>query len=198
MGKSLDGTWPYESNKKIEKLKNRRGKGGRGGFDNSNLQSFKFKVLGSNCNGLKGKMESLLSVIKRLDYPACIMLQETKLNFPGTIQLEGYQVFERIRKSQGGGGLLTAVRSNLHPVLITSGSDETEILSVQVEVAGQNIRILNGYGPQEVAQAQRTSDEQNQIINKFWYELKVEVIDSFDNDCWILIEMDKMRKLGRK
>ena len=121
------------------------------------------KILGTNCNGLKGKIESLRSCIDCYKYPSCITLQETKLNFPGTIYLEGYQIFERIRKTNGG-GLLSAFKSNLNPVLISIGSEETELIVVQIQVLSIKIRVINGYGPQELAQSQRNPDEQKQII----------------------------------
>ena len=45
--------------------------------------------------------------------------------------------------------MLTAVDSNLEPVLIEDANEESEILVVQVKLGGSKIRIINGYGPQE-------------------------------------------------
>ena len=112
----------------------------------SESKQMNLKILGTNCNGLKGKMESLKSCIDFYKNPSCITLQETKLNFPGTIHLEGYQVFEQIRKTNGG-GLLSAFKSNLNPVLISIGSEETELIVVQIQVLSMKIRVINGYGP---------------------------------------------------
>ena len=74
--------------------------------------------------------------------------QEIKLRKSGTIKIENYQIFEKIR-SGFGGGLLTAVDLNLEPVLIESANEESEILTVQCKIDLSNIRIINGYGPQE-------------------------------------------------
>ena len=73
--------------------------------------------MGSNSAGLKSKMESLIQNIKVFDNPSCITLQETKLRKCGTVKLNEYQVFEKVRSGLGG-GLLTAINTNLNPVLI--------------------------------------------------------------------------------
>ena len=119
--------------------------------------------------------------------PSCVLLQETKLRFPGTFKLKGYQVFEKIRKGQGG-GLLTAIAENLSPVLISTGSEEVEILVVQVLVGKFKIRIVNGYGPQE-------SELKGKILT-FWQQFEAEVIDAKENDCLVIIEIDANAKLG--
>ena len=46
-----------------------------------------------------------------------------------------------------GGGLMTAIDEDLSPMLISSVSEETEILVVQIEIGRQKIRIFNAYGP---------------------------------------------------
>ena len=97
--------------------------GGFKGKDKSKFVCKSLTIMASNCNGLTGKIESLHSALKFLDYPMCVCLQETKLTYQSTFQLDGYQVFEKIRKSKGG-GLLTAVSNSLNPVLIHSDNDE--------------------------------------------------------------------------
>ena len=57
-------------------------------------------------------------------------------------------VFEYLRKDKGGGGLLTAVHKNLHPVSVSEDTD-TEILVVQGDINNEKIRFINAYGPQE-------------------------------------------------
>ena len=49
-------------------------------------------------------------------------------------KIEGYQVFEKVRKSKGG-GLLTAVSHYLKPVLIAPVNDDVEILVVQIHIS---------------------------------------------------------------
>ena len=78
-----------------------------------------------------------------------ITLQETKLKKIGQIKLPGYQIFELLREHKGGGGLLTAVGETLTPVLISTGNNDAEILTVQIKINNIDVRIVNAYGPQE-------------------------------------------------
>ena len=72
-----------------------------------------FSVLGSNASGIQHKKESLLHNINKF-LPTVITLQETKLRKVGIFKLQGYQVFEKVRKEAGGGGgLITAVDENI-------------------------------------------------------------------------------------
>ena len=65
--------------------------------------------------------------------------------------MKNYEIFEVVRNNCNGGSILTGVHKNLNPVFISGGEDETEILVVQGEISGVNIRFINGYGPQETA-----------------------------------------------
>ena len=116
-------------------------------------------------------------------------MQETKYNRMGLVKLPGYQLFEKIRKNKGGGGLLTCVDSNLNPVLVTNCKDDTELLTVEVNIDTKKIRIINGYGPQE--------DDNLQDILAFWQEFESEVIRAKDDGCLVLIEMDANAKVGK-
>ena len=53
-----------------------------------------------------------------------IMLQETKLYKKGKIRLGGFVIFEKRRKFKGGGGLMTAIRENLKPILVEDDDDD--------------------------------------------------------------------------
>ena len=86
-------------------------------------------------------MDSLKSNIVHFK-PSCMNIQESKLRFPGTVKLKGYEIFETIRPGLGG-GLLTAVDKDISPVLISSGSDEFEALIVQISIGSKNIQIFN-------------------------------------------------------
>ena len=66
-----------------------------------------------------------------------------------TLKIPGYQTFERIRNGKSGGGLLTSIIDDLNPVLIYTAGDDIELLTVEVNVGNEKIRIFNGYGPQE-------------------------------------------------
>ena len=70
------------------KKQTRRGMGGTRKYKNISL-----KILGNNCAGLKGKINSFENLLKIFS-PAIVMLQETKLYRRGTIKFEQFQCFE--------------------------------------------------------------------------------------------------------
>ena len=57
-------------------------------------------------------------------------------------------MFQKNRNGAGG-GLLTAVDPSLEPMMISTKNDEAEILTVQLVVNKQKLRIIYGYGPQD-------------------------------------------------
>ena len=73
-------------------------------------------------------------------------------------------------------------------MLISTGSEEVEILVVQILVGNLKIRILNGYGPQET--------ELRGKILAFWQQFEAEIIEAKEDDCLVLIEIDANAKLG--
>ena len=105
----------------------------RRGWGSKGKKSTKLTLFGNNANGVKAKKESLLNTLANYGNPSCVLIQETKLRFPGTFKIPGYQIFEKVRAGLGG-GLLTAIDENLSPVLISTGSDEAEILVIQILV----------------------------------------------------------------
>ena len=131
--------------KRKQQLKVRRT---RRGWGSKGKKITKFTLFGNNANGVKAKRESLLNTLANYGNPSCVLIQETKLRFPGTFKIPGYQIFEKLRTGLGG-GLLTAIDENLSPVLISTGSDEAEILVVQILIGKYKMGIINGYGPQE-------------------------------------------------
>ena len=86
--------------------------------------------IGSNLAGLANKVDSFRRLIS-LFSPGVIFIQESKLKRKGMIKEDNFIIFEQLRKTSGGGGLLTAVHQNLSPVYV---SDEKEdILVVQAK-----------------------------------------------------------------
>ena len=143
--------------------------------------------MGNNANGIKAKQKSLLNTLNFVNLPSCVLIQESKLRFPGTFKLKGYQIFEQVRSSLGG-GLLTAVDPDLSPVLISTGKDSVEILVVQVQIGKLKVRIFNAYGPQE--------SEKKETIQQFWFDFEKQIIDAKEQNCCIMIGMDANAKLG--
>ena len=165
---------------KLRARKTRRGWGRR-------KKAIQLSLFGNNANGIKAKRDSLLNTLNTFKAPSCVLIQETKLRFPGTFKIPGYQIFEKTREGMGG-GLLTAVEEGLSPVLICSGSNEAEILVVQIVVGKYKIRVINGYGPQE--------NENKEKVYLFWQQFEKEIINAKIENCLILAELDANAKLG--
>ena len=143
--------------------------------------------MGTNAAGLKSKQESFFNLMNKFE-ASIITIQETKLTKVGTVKIPGYQTFEKIRKTRGGGGLLTVVHEDLEPVLVSEGNDDIEILVVEGVIGSEKLRIINGYGPQE--------DDDIKDILTFWQEFEAEIMKAKDNGCLIIAEMDANAKLG--
>ena len=118
---------------------------GRGWGENNNKCS-NLTIIGNNCAGLTGKLKSLKRIIQKFT-PAGIMLQETKFKKLGQLKLAEYEVFEKLRETNEGGGLMTIMHENLNPVLIPCG--HSEFLEVDISGNFGTIRTINSYGPQE-------------------------------------------------
>ena len=92
-----------------------------------------FLVFGINVDGLTGKRDSLIANIEFLR-PSAFFVQETKYSRKGQFKLKDYEMFEYVRKSDGG-SILTGVHNSLSPVLVSDGSDEDlEIVVVEGEI----------------------------------------------------------------
>ena len=61
----------------------------------------------TNINGFKSKADSLKQLIIEHNV---LVLTETKVYSKSQIRLDGYQVFPAVRKRNGGGGMLVAVK----------------------------------------------------------------------------------------
>ena len=172
----------------LNKKKTKHGKTRRGYSKHQSKRkhlNLKFSIMGCNANGLSGKLDSLENAISHFDRPSCITIQESKLR-TNVIKIPGYQTFLRNRKGYGG-GLLTAIESNLSPIMVSL--PEKEILVVQVTIGHLKVRIINAYGPQE--------DDMTNNIYEFWQELEKEIIDAKNQDCCVLLQCDANAKLGK-
>ncbi len=147
----------------------------------------KLAIIGCNAAGLKQKMQCLSAKIRKF-LPGCIFIQETKLYRKGQIKIDGYQIFELVRKERKGGGLLLALYESFDPVLVHEGTDDIEILVVQGKVGNINVRFINAYGPQE--------DDKEELVFAFYEKLEEEVILAKQGGCQLIIECDANAKLG--
>ena len=144
--------------------------------------------MGTNAAGLKAKKDSLKENVQLFNFPSVITIQETKFRKSANFKLENYQIFEKLRPGYGG-GLLTAIDKSLNPVLIQPINEDIEILVVQCSIGKMNIRVINGYGPQE-------DDQLNKRLT-FWQTLEQEINSAKNLNCMTLIQMDGNAKLGK-
>ena len=170
-----------EKNRKINRIR-------RGGKKHKSKFKTYFTLFGNNTAGLKNKKDSLEANIDIFKKPSCITLQETKLPKYTNFQLGDYQIFQKNRNISGG-GLLTAVDPVLNPVLLESRNEEAEILAVQIALKDKNLRIINGYGPQD--------DDPQQIRLNFWLGLEEEIISAKHENCMVIVQMDANAKVGK-
>ena len=125
----------------INKKSKRRGYGRKNIRKNEIKKNVQFSLLGTNAAGLSSKKESLFQLINKFS-PSVFTIQESKLRKPGLLKIPGYQVFEKTKTSKSGGGLLTAAVEDLNPVLVSTGSNETEVLTIQVKCGANSIRTI--------------------------------------------------------
>ena len=97
-------------------------------------------------------------------------------------------MFEKLRPGLGG-GLLTAIKDNLNPVLISPINEEEEILVIQCQLNEMKVRIINGYGPQD----------DDTAINRlnFWMSLEQEIVSAKESNCAVLLQLDANGKVGK-
>ena len=115
-------------------------------------------------------------------------IQETHTSKEGMFRIEGYEIFESIRKHKKDGGTAVGVHKALDPVLIKKYDDEFEIIVVEVEIQSKKVRIITGYGPQE------TWPESERL--PFFLALEEEILNSKLNGIPLIIQMDANSKLG--
>ena len=104
-------------------------------------------VFTANANGMKQKADSLKNLVKILNI-GVFTLQETRYIKRGNIKVDGFEIFEAIRKKEGGGTLI-GVKHSLKPILVQEYSGEFELLVVEIAVEKTKICVISGYGPQE-------------------------------------------------
>ena len=114
----------------------------RGGKSSSGQ---KLKIISTNSQG--DKFSSLVGLVKSKG-AAVITVQETRSRKKNKHSLEGFVIFEAIRKKVGGGTML-GIHDSLNPILISAYEDEFELVVVETKIGQKYIRFITGYGPQE-------------------------------------------------
>ena len=160
--------------------RSRRGRRGRRKRSKNFKQQLRF--LGVNSAGLRPKLLTFKKVVSELK-PSVFFVEETKFKNEGKFKVDGYTIFELVRKSgDGGGGLALGCDKKLHPVWIREGDDIAEALSVVITVKEMKIRCCVGYGPQE-----------NDLIdrkNAFWNYMDEEVLQASNNGTGLIMQFD--------
>ena len=144
-------------------------------------------IVGNNCAGIKNKTDSLFNLVETL-HPGILFLQESKLYSKGQVKIPNFYIFETNRVQNGGGGLITAVHEKFSPALIEAENENPDLLIVQVKMSDKNVRLINGYGPQE----SETICEKM----KFFTAFESAIISAKLNGNLICAELDANSKIG--
>ena len=171
-------------------MKNKRTRRGRGG--NRKCKNLPFKIVGNNCAGLKGKIDSFKNLLMNCS-PAIVMLQETKLYKRGTIKFNQFQCFEKLRSEKEGGGLMTLIHKNMDPVIIPTKSQSKmglNVLVIEANIRNMKIRFINAYGVQECAAIEEKLE--------FYSIIEEEILIALSSKRMVCIAMDANAKLGKK
>ena len=139
-------------------------------------------VLGKKIHSLKFELNETQSQI--------FTIQQKLFRTKGRLKIKDFIIFESIRKNKERGGSMTGIHESLEPVLIEEHSDIFELIKVEIKVAGKEIRVINGYGPQE--------NWSNEEKMQFFVALEEEVSKARLAGKAIILELDANSKLGSK
>ena len=167
-------------NTKIKYKKTKRGKGKK--------KEVELLMMSTNAAQLKGKLNSFKCELKYSNV-GLFTIQETHYDKKGKVQIEGFDIFEAIRKKVKGGTMIGA-HNGLRPILISEYSEDFELLVIEIKVSNKEIRIMSGYGPQESWPEQQRPP--------FFLALEEEIIKSELAGKSILMELDANSKLGKE
>ena len=144
-------------------------------------------IFSTNAAGLKAKVESCKYEIKDTN-AEIFTIQETHFEKKGKFCVEGFEVFDSIRKNKKDGGTIIGVHNALQPVLIQEYSEQFELIVVEVNISGRELRIISGYDPQE------SWPEEERL--PFFLALEEEINKAEMLGKSIVIQMDANSKLG--
>ena len=152
---------------------------------------------GANAEGLAAKMDSFDKILQDLR-PPVFTLQEVKMKpIRGkdraikTAHSIDYVIFQLIRKGgKEGEGLATGALKDLKPIIIREGDNDIEILSIEINVSGFKIRVINGYSPQ----LSDTKDKKN----NYWALMDREVTEAEELGHGLVIQIDGNLHAGPK
>lgn len=129
----------------------------------------------------------LLNYIISKHSPGAILIQETKVKLPIDLQDDKYEVFEKVIDSEGGGGIMIAVKTDFEPNEAFKGEEDLELLGVNITIDKQEVLLITGYGPQE--------DDKEDKKDLFWRKLSQEVSNAKERAVPVIIEIYVNAKL---
>ena len=122
-----------------------------------------------------------------------IFTPETHVKSEGSLKFKNsqkYQIYEHIRKDKSGGGLAVGVSKNLSPFWLHDGGNEVEAMTIKASFKNLEIRIINGYGPQEY------DPELKKTL--FWNYLENELLECHMEGSGCILLMDSNAWLGQE
>ena len=148
------------------------------------------KIIGNNSAGIKAKTDSFQNVLNQLK-PGVVLVQESKLYKKGTLKFSDYCVFEKVRKENEGGGLMTLVHSNLKPIMIPIENDSKmaeNVLVIEAQLGKSKVRFINAYGPQETSPLDDRTE--------FFGILDQQIQECLNKNIMLCLELDANAKVG--
>ena len=120
-----------------------------------------------------------------------MLVQESKLYKKGTLKFSDYFVFEKVRKENEGGGLMTLVHSNLKPIMIPIENDSKmaeNVLVIEAQLGKSKVRFINAYGPQETSPLDDRTE--------FFGILDQQIQECLNKNIMLCLELDANAKVS--
>ena len=134
-----------------------------------------------NAAGLKPKLLTFKKVLTELN-PSVFFVQESKFKDEGKLKLDNYVIFELVRESRDGGGLVLGCVKELKPVLVRRGNNDIEAMSVDIFVRTMSIRCCVAYGCQESSLVEKKE--------AFWNFIEEEVESAWNSGSGFILQFD--------
>ena len=92
-------------------------------------------------NGFKSKADSLKQLIIEHNVDV-LVLTETKVYSKSKIRLDGYKVFPAVRKRNGGGRMLVAIKHSLCLSVMIDEGENAEFITICLDFGGVHFRLI--------------------------------------------------------
>ena len=143
-----------------------------------------------NAAGLKSKLNTFKKVLKNFSILSFLFKKVNIKRKASLSYVDNFEIFESVRESRDGGGLVLGCLRELDPVLVSKGDEEVEAMSVDISVKRMRIRCCVAYGCQE-----------NSLLEKkvkFWNFIEEEVTTSWNQGMGFILQFDGNLLAGPK